>query len=252
MRAVIGLLTLVVVALPLTAKAEGFTQELFDAWLDMRIGDGTSPKYWYAEGQLKSFPDGKTTAKMIGFDTGHLLRDPDDPTKATHLSRKIFFWFDPETGLRLDKEPIAYEYQVKTYELDGEDVIYSVESRSGERVSHVLPTRDNYSAKRIGDVIWFNYPVFINRGAGKFENSDFYIQPSDGLSEQERYQHVWVSYGPGPIVSRAVAWRYSSFDEMPDQITEIVRQEAPLWMEPPQSMEEIEELRNAVQAASAE
>ncbi len=251
MRAAIRLLTLIALILPLSARAEGFTQELFDAWLDMRVGDGTSPKYWYAEGQLKSFPDGTTTSKMIGFDTGHLLRDPDNPAKATHLSRKIFFWFDPDTGERLDMEPIAYEYQVKTYELVDDDIIYSVESRSGERVSHLAASRDRYSVKRIGEVIWFNYPVFIERGPGKFENSDFYIQPNRDLNEQERYQHVWVAYGPGPIMSRAVAWRYSSFDDMPDQITEIVRNEAPLWLKPPATLEEIDELRNAVKSASA-
>ena len=110
----------------------------------------------------------------------------------------------------------------------------------------------NYSAKMVDGVQWFNYPVFIDRGTGKFENSDFYVQPGEGLTEQERYQHVWVSYGVGPIMSSAVAWRYSSFDAMPDHITKLVRAEAPLWIKPPRDLEEIATLRVRVAAASAD
>ena len=230
------------------ARADGFDKELFESWLEMRTGGGETNVYWYSEGLVKSFPGGVPTAKMIGFDTSHLLRDPDNPNKAIQLSRKIFYFFDPETGERIDRAPIAYPHQVKTYELDGDDIIYTVESNNGSSVYTLGPMR-NYSAKRIDGVHWFNYAVFIERGTGKFENSDFYVQPDESLSEQQRYQHAWVSYGVGPIMSSAVAWRYSSFDAMPEQITKIVREEAPLWMEPPASMKEIAELRNAVRTA---
>lgn len=231
------------------ANADGFDKELFESWLSMRTGGGETDVYWYSEGLVRSFPDGVATARMIGFDTSHLLRDPDNPDKAIQLSRKIFYFFDPETGERLDRDPIAYPHQVKTYELDGDDIIYTVESNNGRSVYTLGPMR-NYSAKTIDGVQWFNYPVFIDRGTGKFENSDFYVQPGDDLSERERYQHVWVSYGVGPIMSTAVAWRYSSFDAMPDHITRLVSEEAPLWMKPPQDMEEIESLRLKIAAAS--
>lgn len=231
------------------AHGDGFTKELFESWLTMRTGGGETDVYWYSEGLVKSFPDGVTTARMIGFDASHLLRDPDNADRAIQLSRKIFFFYDPMTGKRLDREPIAYPYQVKTYELDGDDIIYTVESNNGRSVYTLGPMR-NYSAKTIDGVQWFNYPVFIQRGTGKFENSDFYIQPGDGLTEQERYQHVWVSYGVGPIMSSAVAWRYSSFDSMPDHITQLVREEAPLWMTPPRTMDEISALRIKVETAN--
>lgn len=233
------------------ARADGFNKELFEAWLDMRTGGGKTDVYWYSEGLVKSFPDGATTAKMIGFDTSTLLRDSDNPDKAVQLSRKVFYFFDVETGERIDRPPIAYPHQVKTYELDGDDIIYTVESNNGRSVYTLGPMR-NYSAKEIDGVKWFNYPVFFQRGTGKFENSDFYIQPGDGLTEQERYQHVWVSYGVGPMMSSAVAWRYSSFDAMPDHITDIVREEMPLWMNPPRTMDEIARLRDEVQTASAD
>lgn len=239
-----------VLALTQPAHADGFTPELFDTWIDMRTGGGDTDVYWYSEGLLKSFPDGEVIAEMVGFDTSTVLRDPADPSKATQLSRKIFYWFDPVTGERLERDAISYEYQVKTYQLDGDEIVYGVESRAGKRISHVAPTK-NYSVKKVDGTLWFNYAVFIQRGTGKFENSDFYIIPGDDLSDRGKYQHSWVSYGVGPIMSNAVAWRYTRFEDMPERITKIVREEAPLWLEPPRSMNEIEQLRNQVQTASA-
>jgi hypothetical protein len=229
--------------------AGGFDKELYESWLDMRAGGGDGDVYWYSEGLVKRFPDGETTAKMIGFDTARLLRDPSNPNKAIQLSRKIFYFFDPVTGERLDRAPIAYPHQVKTYELKGDEIVYTVESNNGRSV-YTLGPMENYNAQRIDSVQWFNYSVFFQRGSGKFENSDFYVRPAEGLSEQERYQQTWVSYGVGPIVSNAVAWRYSSFDAMPDVITKIVREEAPMWLEPPHDMGEIERLRAETGALS--
>ena len=215
----------------------------------MRTGGGETNVYWYSEGIVKGFPDGDTTAKMIGFDTSRLLRDPDNPNKAIQLSRKIFYFFDPQTGERLDRDPIAYPHQLKTYELSGDEIIYTVESNNGRSVYSLGPM-ENYTTQRIDGVQWFNYSVFIERGSGKFENSDFFIQPGAEVSEQERYQHTWVSYGVGPIMSSAVAWRYSSFDAMPELITEIVRKEAPMWLKPPEDMKEIDQLRTEVAESS--
>ena len=233
------------------AHAGGFTQDLFEAWLDLRMGGGKGAVYWYSEGMVKQFPGGADIAKMVGFDVSHVMQDEADPTKATHLSRKIFIFLDPETGEMMDRPPIEYEYQLKTYDLEGDEIVYTVESRAGDRISHVPPVR-NYSVKQIDDVLWFNYSVFIDRGTGKFENSDFYLIPGEGLSEQERYQHSWVSYGVGPMMSQAVAWRYSSFDDLPDVIQSYVRDNAPLWMAPPQDLAEVDRLRNEVQTAQAQ
>lgn len=247
----IGTLLFLALLLSNGARAGGFTPELFNTWLDLRTGGGDTDTYWYSEGVLKSFPDGAVIAEMVGFDASTLIRDPEDPAKATQLSRKIFYWFDPDTGERLERKPIAYEYQVKTYELDGDEIIYAVESRAGKRVSFVPPTK-NYSVKQVDGTLWFNYTVFIQRGDGKFENSDFYLIPGDELTDRERYQHSWVSYGVGPIMSNAVAWRYTDFEDMPERIKDIVREEAPLWMAPPRSMTEVEELRAQAKRAASE
>jgi hypothetical protein len=60
-----------------------------------------------------------------------------------------------------------------------------------------------------------------------------------------------VSHRVGSTMSSAVAWRYSSFDAMPDRITKIVREEAPLWAKPPRTMDEIAALRWKAKAAKS-
>ena len=85
---------------------------------------------------------------------------------------------------------------MKTYELKGDEIVYTVESNNGSSV-YTLGPMENYAAQRIDGLLWFNYSVFIQRGSGKFENSDFYVRPGEGLSEKERYQQTWVSYGVG-------------------------------------------------------
>jgi len=227
------------------SHAEGFNTNLFETWLEMRAGDDSNQVFWYSEGSLKTFPEGKPIADMIGFDVSRIIRDTEYSNKAKQLSRKIFYFFDSETGERLSRPPIAYEYQVKDYVLEGDEIIYSVESRYGDRISYVRPTR-NYNVKEIDNTIWFNYSVFINRGTGKFENSDFYIIKNDNLSDLQKYQHSWVSYGVGPVMSRAVAWRYNDFSDLPDKIQSLVSDEAPLWMNAPESISEIITLRDQV------
>jgi hypothetical protein len=239
------------------AAAGGFTPELFDAWIKMRAGDG-KPVYWYAEGRVLSNPEGALIGLMQGVDTSIVMRDPDAPATWVQLSRKIFWTVDPATGtVALDREgkprrPIAYPYQVKTYTLDGDDIVYTVESHDGGVVSKMGPHR-NYTATRLGNVTHFNYAMFIDRVRGdgsrsqRFEVNDFFLRDEPGLSDRERFQYTWVGTGPGPIVSSALSWRYGSFDDMPSELVKLeIRKNAPLWLAPPKDMAEIERLRGQV------
>lgn len=36
----------------------GFNEHLFEEFITMRGGDGTHPVYWYATGEMRSFPEG--------------------------------------------------------------------------------------------------------------------------------------------------------------------------------------------------
>ncbi|MDX2145699.1 MAG: hypothetical protein SFV19_20265 [Rhodospirillaceae bacterium] len=250
--------------LPATATAGGFTPELFDAWVKMRTGGDGKPVYWYAEGHVMNNVTGAVVSKMTGVDTSTVFKDPADPAKWVQLSRKIFLSLDPATGeLMIDKatgnprRPIAYPYQVKTYKLEGDEIVYTVESHDTGLVFQE-PPKKNYTARKIGTVTHYNYAMFIDRvrqdgtRSQRFEVNDFLVRADAGLpdaklSEQERFQYTWVGTGPGPIVSSAVSWRYSSFDAMPSQILkDYIRAKAPLWLGPPKDMAEIASLKAQV------
>jgi hypothetical protein len=244
--------------LPVTAMAGGFTPEVFDAWIKMRTGGDGKPVYWYAEGHVMNNVTGAVVSKMTGVDTSTVFKDPADPATWVQLSRKIFLSLDPATGEPMkDKDgnprrPIAYPYQVKTYKLEGDEIVYTVESHDTGLVFQE-PPKKNYTARKIGAVTHYNYAMFIDRvrqdgtRSQRFEVNDFVMRADAGLSEQERFQYTWVGTGPGPIVSSAISWRYSSFAAMPSQILkDYIRASAPLWLGPPKDMAEIASLRAQV------
>lgn len=72
MKRILITLATVLYCLSGNAQADGFDKELFESWLAMRTGGGDTDVYWYSEGLIKSFPEGVTTARMIGFDTSTL------------------------------------------------------------------------------------------------------------------------------------------------------------------------------------
>jgi len=246
-----------IVLLPAAALAGGFTKNNFNAWIKMRAGEG-KPVYWYASGHVMNNVTGEVVALMEGVDTSTVFKDPAKPDTWVQLSRKIFISLDPATGeLQTDaagqpRRPIAYPYQVKTYTLEGEEIVYSVESHD-TGVVFQEPPKKNYTARQIGSVTHYNYAMFIDRvrqdgtRSQRFEVNDFFYRPGAGLNEQDRYQYTWVGTGPGPIVSSAVSWRYSSFDAMPSQrLKDYIRANAPLWLAPPKDMAEIAALRAQV------
>jgi hypothetical protein len=242
-------------SMPTLAWAGGFTPELFDAWIKMRAGEG-KPVYWYAKGNVLQEGTGKLLSHMEGFDAAIVVRDSAKPNSWIQLSRKIFISLNPATGEILkDKDgnprkPIAYPYQVKTYTLEGDDIVYSVQSHDMTVVADE-PAQKNYTATKLGNMVHFNYAMFIDRVRGdgvrtqRFEVNDFFLRP-DAKTEQERYQYTWVGTGPGPIVASAVSWRYAKFEDMPKRIVDYVRTHAPLWQAPPKDMAEIARLKTTI------
>jgi hypothetical protein len=251
------LISLAALLLPASAFAGGFTPASFDAWVKMRTGGDGKPVYWYASGHVMNNITGEVVSRMEGVDTSTVFQDRAKPGTWVQLSRKIFISLDAKTGeLMTDKEgkprkPIAYPYQVKTYTLEGDEVLYSVESHDSGLVFPEAP-RKNYTARQIGNVTHYNYAMFIDRvrqdgsRVQRFEVNDFFLRP-DAANEQERFQYTWVGTGPGPIVSSAASWRYSSFDAMPSaRLKDYIRKNAPLWLNPPKDMAEIAALKAQV------
>jgi hypothetical protein len=246
------------------AEGGGFDEELFETFLEARVGTG-EPIYWYSVGEVYSYPEGKLLARMEGFDTARLVRDEDNPQTAYQLSRKTFVYRDPVTNeifREVDGRKathIKYDYQYITYQLVGDKLLTSVEQGSGPRLRKMGPM-DSMTARRLGDVAQFSAPLFLNietpRGKYEaFEHYDFFIQP-DGVARPN--QLSWLRYGdlppflgPGKTIVHLVSWRVDSFDALPETIKEWVESDAQLWREQPKDMDEIRELQAPPQEAGA-
>ena len=84
---------------PLAAVTD---DDAFDHFVRMRTGAGDDGApgaaqrvYWYCSGELYLAPGGKVVAKVEGYDCATHVRE--GPDKVVQLSRKIFFYRDPET-----------------------------------------------------------------------------------------------------------------------------------------------------------
>lgn len=240
---------------PAPTRAGGFTPVNFEAWIRMRAGTDGKPVFWYATGQVMDNTTGAVVSRIDGVDVALAFRDPSKPDTWIQLSRKVFILLDPKTGARQlgpDGKPrraTAYPFQVKTYTLQGDEILYSVESHDSARVFNE-PPRSNYSVRELGGVTHYNYSMFIDRvrvdgqRSQRFEVNDFFLRTGKGLTDPERYQYSWVGTGPGPVVSSVLSWRYDSFDAMPGEaLKAFIRDEAPLWLRAPQDMAEIAALR---------
>lgn len=243
---------------PMAAGAGGFNAENFDTWIRMRAGSNGQPVYWYATGHVMNNATGEVIARMEGIDVARVFKDPARPNTWVQLSRKIFISLDPRTGELQSgadgqpRRPTAYPFQVKTYTLEGDEIVYSVESHDTASVFSEPPQR-NFTVRQLGSLTHYNYAMFTDRmrpdgkRSARFEVNDFFHRPGPGLSEQERYQYTWVGTGPGPIVASALSWRYASFDDLPSQrLKDYIRRNAPLWLAPPRDLAEIAALKAQV------
>lgn len=244
---------------PVKAQTEGgggFTPEAFDAWISARTGDG-QPVYWYSVGTVRQYPSGKLVARMEGYDAARMVK-AEEKGKLHQLSRKTYIYRDPVTNERLREvngqklDAIKYPYQFMTYWLDGDKMMSIVEQGVGQRIQTFGPSSGIF-VQKLGDTYAYTAPVFLDfetpRGRYEaFENYDFFIQPKG--STKEPHQLSWVRYGDippalggGKGIMHMVSWRVEKFDDLPETIKEYVKSEAPLWLEPPKSVEEIREIQ---------
>lgn len=249
---------LLLLALPVLAGS-GFDHATYEAFVDMRVGDGSHPVYWYSVGELYSYPDGKVVAIVEGIDTARLLPVEGDCDTNHQLSRKIFVYRDPASGEVLEEvngqpvRPIAYPYQYITYRHEGDELVTFVEQGSGERLRKIGPGRSSV-ARSFGEITAITSPLFLDfptpRGRYQaFENYDFFLQPA---GNPERQQLSWVRYGdlppwagPGKAIMHLIARRVDRFEDLPETMRSYVEKKAPLWMGPPVDLNEIRELQES-------
>lgn len=243
----------------LAAQNIAFDKNVFDTWVDMRVGNGSAPVYWYCFGEVYSYPDGELVARMQGVDVATLLKVASD--SVVQLNRKIFIYTDKNTGDVLttyNGQPVShieYPYQQITYVLRGDKLATYVTQGKGSRIQTMGPGYKT-AARKIGDSYAFSSPVFLDfplPGGGKYEaveNYDFFVNPRETKSEN-KYQLSWYRYGDlAPFFGKArkgtihlVCYRVDRFEDLPNPLQSYIRDKAPLWMKPPMNMAEIARLQ---------
>lgn len=253
------LLVLSTVFYSFVASAQiNWNQEIFDAWVNMRVGDGKNNAIWWCQGEVYQYPSGKLVARMEGIDHGHVLKVAKD--SVIQLNRKTFTYHDLATneiitegnGQKLD--PIAYPYQKITYMLKGNKLRTLVEQGAGTRITKMGPG-EGISVRKLGDVYVWTAPVFLDfttpRGKYEaYENYDFFYNPAL-KSSSEKYQLTWERYGDLPAaigggkgIIHLVSYRVDSIDAIPSEVFKrYLKEKAQLWLAPPKDMAEIAELQ---------
>jgi len=239
------------------AAGPGFDKTSFKQYITLRVGTGT-PVYWYAIGEVYSYPEGKRLLTIEGADTARLLPS-DEPDTAIQLSRKVFVYRHPVTNELLKEwegrpvTRIAYPYQFITYRLVGDTLTTFVEQGSGANLQKIGPG-DKFLLRRLGPSLVFSAPLFLNMETprGKYEayeNYDFVYHP-DEKHPAAKHQLVWNRFGDlpafigkGKAVIQMVGWRVERFEDLPASIRDYITAEAPLWMAPPKDLNEIRELQ---------
>lgn len=240
----------------LNAQTKNFTPKLFNQFTEMRVGTG-EPVYWYCIGEVYEYPSGKLIAKVEGVDTARLIEEESNDFKKLQLSRKVFFYLDPETGevMREHKgkkvEPIAYPYQQITYEFKDGKMLSGVVQGKAPRIQRIASTGNNL-VRDFGGLKIFSAPLFLNfPGYQAYENYDFFVQEKTKRGVP-KYQLSWNRrgslppfFGGGDSVFQLVSYRIDKYENLPESIRKILESEARLWMKPPKDLKEIAELQKA-------
>lgn len=236
------------------------TTEEFDAWIRLRGGED-KPAFWYSTGLIRPIKDeGAVASRMLGIETWITPAELRTTTSAVSLSRKIFFFLDPEQDeMVISREtgqpqrPSVFAYQVRTFTLQDSAILYDVEShdlrgirQGGKGVTYTVNTH--------GEQMHVNYASFPRRagpdgvmGVRSGEVYDYFDNGPEITSEPGRYQMSWVGTNLEGRIANMHGWRYGAFGDVPNAwLKSIISEKAPLWTSPPKDMAEIEALRSTV------
>ncbi len=240
-------------------QAEPFDRELFDTWIEARVGSG-KPVYWYSTGTVRAYPSGELLFNMEGYDTARMHWPDADRPLVHQYNRKTYIFRDASSNDVLTEwqgqpvDPVAYPYQFITYELKSGKLETFVEQGAGDRVSRMGPGYD-ITARRLGDATVFTAPVYLDfpiPGSDAryqaFENYDFFIQHDASVPNQLS----WVRYGDCPrwtgsvpCIMHLITWRVDDYADVPATLRDWIEAEAPLWKSPPANLAEIRRLQQA-------
>ena len=250
----------VIKSLTADAASETTTPALFDAWIALRGGED-EPAYWYSEGLIRPIKDwGKTQARMIGMETWVTPKKLRTTTSAVSLSRKIFFFLEPDSDVIITdsrtgkpRRPSIFAHQVRTFTLINGAIDYKVESHDLRGIRQG-GTGVTYTVNQMADQVHVNYASFPRRqdqsGEMQVTSGEVYDYFDNGprIAEMSaRYQMTWVGTNLDGSIANQRGWRFPTFNAIPNEwLKNIVRDKAPLWMGPPKDMAEIKSQRETL------
>jgi hypothetical protein len=236
-----------------------FDEHLFEEFITMRGGDGIHPVYWYATGEMRSFPDGEVIVRLEGLGADRLVRSTKDRSETYQLHREIFLYRHPETNAVLrhwqgrEIKPLKMPYQLYIYSIENGRFEIRAEHGSGGRLQRLGPI--SVAARRIGEAMTFSLPLFISGQKRAFAHYDFFAAPP---GTADRYRLSWVRYDDWPRfpasgrrVMHAVSHRVERWEALPESIRTFIETEAPHYKNPPRDLEEIRQLQKKVPDAAA-
>lgn len=253
--------------------------DTFDTFVTMRTGvdlnnnnDPTDPStgsggssdtvFWMGEGQLYESPSGKILANIDGFDVSKGVQISDNHIR--QFSRKIFWFRDPVTNELLTEyngmpvKPIKYDWQVfdlKRGFNKGDPSMTPILPSvvKGPRSVPCMPVKPRYAGS---DVILYQCPLFIDikTPKGTYQAWEFYDYTIDTTHDVNRPPSLsWSRQGSNPPfindgngVMHFLGHRLEKFEDLPDHIKQLVEEEYSLFKAPPENMEEIHKLEEAL------
>ncbi len=227
-------------------------------WATARAGTG-EPIHWVADGAVYAYPSGEKLMGLIGLESSTIIWPENPGDEIIHLTRKTFAYTDKDTGEVLTEyngnkvEPIAYPYQLIRYRLENGRIFGDVEQGVGENIRTIKAT-NGIPYRQLGDSYIYNASVWLDFDLPSgdryeaWENYDFFIQPEGSVSEP--HQMSWQRYGKLPkwaggqiAITHLHSWRVENHSEIPAQILDWAREEKPMWLKPPASLEEVRKLQ---------
>ncbi len=238
------------------AYANGFTEEIFETFVDSNMGLDGSPVYYYSTGTMREFPGGRLLAHIEGVDMARLLHRDEDGT-VHKAARKMYILRDPESGDVIDtidgqpNDRYFYPYQYMTFRLVDDRLKGTSTQGAGERV-FTVDIGANFQARKVGDTTVFTAPNFraLPDGTGSFEMYEFWVPPRSAEIQPPATLTLtlvnWHPLGEGkPVYTHRTTWRVDEFAELPERLRSYIKEKAPLYREPPKDMAEIMRLQRA-------
>lgn len=232
--------------------------DVFRIWIDARAGAG-QPVHWVSEGAVYAYPSGEKLFGMTGFDSSRVIWPDGEGGEVIHLTRKTFTYTDAQSGEILTVYngqpvvPIAYPYQIIRYEMRDGLIYASVEQGAEPRIQKI-EAKEGIISRKVGESWAFTAPIFLNfplPGGGQYEaweNYDFFIHPNGSV--REPHQMTWQRFGDlppwaggGKAIYHLLSWRVESPEAFPPDLLAWAEAEKPLWLAPPESLEEIRMLQ---------